>query len=88
MYKLGKPLQNKYETLDRQSTPQFQDIQESLRKKRASFDDNSRPGDLFHRNFQYGRPAYFDVSVHSTLQSFHISSSASGAGVAAVAGGG
>jgi len=31
-----------------------------LKEQHASFDDNSRPGDIFHPNFQYGRPAYFN----------------------------
>ena len=41
---------------------------------------------IFSSWFQNGRPAYFDVSVHSTTQPSHISSSASCTGVAAVAG--
>jgi len=45
-----------------------------------------RPGDIFHPDFQYGRPAYFDVSVRTTTQPSHISSSASSAGVTAAAG--
>ena len=58
----------------------------ALKEQRASFAYNARPGDRFHPDFQHGRPAYFDVSVRSTTQCSHISSSASGAGVAAAAG--
>jgi len=57
-----------------------------LKEQRTSFGDNSCPGDIFHPDYQYGRPGYFDLSVHSTTQSTHISSSASCAGVAAAAG--
>jgi len=64
----------------------LQDHPGVLKEQRASFNDNSRPGDIFHPDFQHGRPAYFDVSVRSTTQSYHISSSASCAGVAAAAG--
>ena len=46
---------------------------------------NSRPGDVYHPDFQHGRPAYFDVSVRSTTQTSHISFSSSCAGVAAAA---
>ena len=42
---------------------------------------------IFHPDFfQNGRPAYFNVSVRSTTQPSHISSSASCARVAAAAG--
>ena len=64
----------------------LQDHPGTLKEQRASFDDNSKPGDIFHPDFQNGRPAYFDVSVRSTTQPSHISSSASCAGVAAAAG--
>ena len=40
----------------------------------------------FHPDYQLGRPAYIDVSVHSTTQPAHVSSSTSCAGVAATAG--
>jgi len=40
----------------------LQDHPGALKEQCASFDDNSRPGDIF----QNGRPAYFDVSVCST----------------------
>ena len=64
----------------------LQDHPGVLKERHASFDDHSRPGDIFHPNYPHGRPAYFDVSVRSTTQPTHISSSASCAGVAAAAG--
>jgi len=64
----------------------LQDHPGTLKEQRASFDDNSKPGDIFHPDFQNGRPAYFDVSVRSITQPSHITSSASCAGVAAAAG--
>ena len=57
-----------------------------LKEQRVSYEDNSRPGDVYHPDFQHGRPAYFDVSVRSTTQPSHISFSSSCAGVAAAAG--
>ena len=57
-----------------------------LKEQRVSYEDNSRPGDVYHHDFQQGRPAYFDVSVRSTTQPSHISFSSPCAGVAAAAG--
>ena len=57
-----------------------------LKEQRVSYEDNSRPGDVYHPDFQYGRPAYFDVSVRSTTQPSHISFSSFCAGVASAAG--
>ena len=42
-----------------------------LKEQRVSYEDNSRPGDVYS-NFQHRRPAYFDVSVRSTTQPSHI----------------
>ena len=50
----------------------LQDYPGALKEQCASFDDNSKPGDTFHPDFQNGHPAYFDVSVHSTTQPSHI----------------
>ena len=47
---------------------------------------NSRPGDVFHPDFQQGRPAYFDITIRNSLQSSYISMSAREAGAAALAG--
>ena len=44
----------------------LQDHPGVLKEQRASFDDSSCPGDLFHPDYQLGHPAYFDVSVWST----------------------
>ena len=44
---------------------------------------NSRPGDVFHPDFQQGRPAYFDIMIRNSLQSSYISMSAREAGAAA-----
>ena len=57
-----------------------------LKEQRASYDDGLCPGDVFHPDFQHGRPAYFDVSIRCTTQPAFISSCASCAGVAAAAG--
>ena len=64
----------------------LQDHPGVFKEKRASFDAHSSPGDIFHPDYQYGCPVYCDVSVCSTTQPSHISSSASCAGVAAAAG--
>ena len=57
-----------------------------LKEQRASYDDGLCPGDVFHPDFQHGRPAYFNVSIRCTTQPAFISSCASCAGVAAAAG--
>jgi len=57
-----------------------------LKEQHVSSNDHSRPGGVYHPDFQFGRPAYFDVSVHSTTQPSHISSSSCSAWVAAAAG--
>ena len=46
----------------------------------------SRPGDVYLSDFQYGHPVYFDVSVRSTTQPSHISSTSSCAGIVTAAG--
>ena len=46
----------------------------------------SHPGDIIHPDYQYGCPTYFNVSVRSTTQPTHISSSAPCVVVAAAAG--
>jgi len=51
-----------------------------------SCEDHSRPGEVYPPDFQHGRPAYFDVSVCSTTQPSHISSSCAGVAAAAAAG--
>ena len=56
-----------------------------LKEQRISCDNRSHPGDIYHPDFQYGHPAYFDLSVCSTTQPSYISSS-SCPGVAAAAG--
>ena len=57
-----------------------------LKEQRASCEDQSCPGDVYHPDFQYARPAFFDLSVHSTTQPSYISSDSTCAGVAAAAG--
>jgi hypothetical protein len=46
----------------------------------------SRPGDVYHPDFDQGCPTYFDISVHSSLQASYIIQAAVHAGVAAEAG--
>jgi len=57
-----------------------------LKKQRVSSNDHSCPSNVYHSDFQFGRPAYLDMSVRSTTQPSHISSSSCCAGVAAAAG--
>ena len=42
-----------------------------------------RPGDVFHPDFLYGKPAYFDVTVRNPLQDSILSQSTVSAGIAA-----
>jgi len=39
-----------------------------LKEQRASYGDGLHPGDVFHPDYQHGRPAYFNISVCSTTQ--------------------
>ena len=57
-----------------------------LKEQHVSFEDRSLPDDVYHPDFQYGRPAYSDLSVRSTTQPCHISYSSS-AGIVAETGG-
>ena len=56
-----------------------------LKEQRVSTEARSRPGDVYHPDFQHGHPTYFDLSVRSITQASHVSSSSSCAGVAAAA---
>ena len=44
----------------------FQSHSGVLKEQCVSYEDHSRPGDVYHSDFQYGRLAYFDVSARST----------------------
>ena len=44
------------------------------------------PGDVFHPDFVYGKPAYFNVTVHCLLQKSLLGRSAVSAGVTAAKG--
>jgi len=57
-----------------------------LKEQRASCEDQSHPGDVYHPDFQCGRPAFFDLSVCSTTQPSFISFASTCSGVAAAAG--
>ena len=56
-----------------------------LKEQRVSYDDHSHLGDVSHSDSQFGHAAYFNVSVYSTTQLSHISSSSCCAKVAAAA---
>ena len=48
--------------------------------------NNTRPGDVFHPDFEQGLLAYFDLTVKNSLQSLYIAQAVQRAGVAAEAG--
>ena len=56
-----------------------------LKEQRVYYGDHSHLGDVYHPDFQFGHAAYFNVSVCSTTQPSHISSSSCCAKVAAAA---
>ena len=62
------------------------DNTECRRKQICDSDSNSRPGDIYHPDFQQGKPAYFDESVRNSLQPRFINDTAYQGGVAATAG--
>ena len=58
----------------------------TLREQKSSSENDSRPGDIYHPNFLYGRPAYFDVTVCNSFQPKFLAHSAYSAGFAALDG--
>ena len=56
------------------------------RKQRSSSEKYSRPDDVYHPNFLFGRPTYFDVTVCNSFQQRFVLHSASNAGFAALEG--
>ena len=56
-----------------------------LKEQRVSCEDHSRPGNVYHPDFQYGCAAYFELSVWSITQCSYISSALSCVGVTAMA---
>ena len=42
------------------------------REQRCSSDNSTRPGDVFHPDFDQGRPTYFDIKVRNSLQLSYI----------------
>ena len=63
-----------------------QDNTNVLLEQRVSGDSGSRPGDIFHPEFDHGKATYFDVSVRSSLQPSNITRATHTAGVAAATG--
>ena len=57
---------------------------ETRRDQSSSSVNYSRPGDVYHPNFLFGRPAYFDVNVCNSFQQRFVSHSASNACFAAL----
>ena len=45
----------------------------ALREQRCGTNNNNRPGDVFHPDFSFGKPGYFDVSVRNSFQSQFLS---------------
>ena len=60
----------------------LQDHSSCKKEQRCGF-DLDRSGDVFHPDFQYGKSAYFDVSVRHPLQDLLLVVSVVAAGVAA-----
>ena len=58
----------------------------TLLEQRFSSQNNNRPGDVYHPNFLFGRPAYFDLTIRNTVQLKFFANSANSAGSAAAAG--
>ena len=56
------------------------------REARCSSSNQTRPGDVYHPDFDRGLPAYFDLSVRSSLQPSFLTQAASHSGAASEAG--
>ena len=63
-----------------------QDNSNVRREEHIWGDSRDRPGDIFHPDFDDGRPTYFDISVRHTLQPGNLNRASVNAGAAAVAG--
>ena len=63
----------------------LQDNNNAVREQHCG-EGNSRPGDVYHPDFQQGKPAYFDISVRSSLQPQYLNRAAHQAGAAGEAG--
>ena len=48
--------------------------------------NNNRLGDVYHPNFLFGRPAYFDITIRNTVRLKFVANSANAAGSAAETG--
>ena len=57
-----------------------------LREQRCGTNNNNRPGDVFHPDFSFGKPGYFDVSVRNSFQSQFLSRASEHPGAAGEAG--
>ena len=53
---------------------------------RREASNQTRPGDVYHPDFEHGLPAYFDLSVRSSLQPSFLTQAASHPGAASEAG--
>ena len=56
------------------------DNQNAKLEQQASGNSNTVPGDIYHPDFDNGKPALFDISVHNTLQPGMISTAVVTAG--------
>ena len=56
------------------------------REQRLCGDSNARLGDVYHPDFERGRPTYFDITVKNSFQPTYMVKAACQAGVAAEAG--
>ena len=56
------------------------------REMLCSSTSNSRPGAIFHPNFEHGLPTYFDLTVRNSLQLSYLVEAATCLGAAAAAG--
>ena len=58
----------------------------TLLEQTFSSQNNNRPGDVYHPNFLFGRPAYIDLTIRNTVQLKFVANSANSAGSAAAEG--
>ena len=58
----------------------------ALREQRCGTNNNNHPGDVFHPDFSFGKPGYFDVSVRNSFQSQFLSRASEHPGAAGEAG--
>ncbi len=59
----------------------------TTKEQRLNGESQTRPGDIFHPDFEDGKPTFFDITVCNSFQPNYVNQTAIEAGTATAAGG-